>query len=1384
MRKTFVQCCLALLLAPVLVCMLTGTIALAASGANLTAARSGSGASGGNTSTTTPDTARRLRIEVIGDAEATLKYGEEKRLAVKVYTKLGENGSERDVTRDTSYFWSSSDSSKVYIPINTVGGVRVVGVGEDPADNQIEVTVAATYGGITETETFTITVVDDRHVRIEERTAAVEQVYLTAGTSKNLMAYVSKNGSKETGTNIAWTSSDLSVVRVEANTDGSVATLIPAADITEEKTVTITASSDDADPAAVTCIISPNPTTDPDDPDDPNKPPAGDTLPEGNVIKGITIENPKPSGTNETYVMNPGSVTMQMKVTIEYSDKRTEQKEVMWNRNGKAIAQFSIQGQTYDIEVALSSDKKEVASTSELKLIASKPGEAVITAKVADGKGGWLSDTAELKVTVSGYELLKDEVTIEENQSIDPVEEGIVKAYGSASTGQLTYWSDDSLIATYINGAIVGTTPGTTQFTVSAGSASFRGTFKVTVISDPNATIEEGPIKNTDILKFSTLLTKIRRQAGGNLSHITGLNVDPSQGTLYYKYVSESVTGSGVGSGNYYHPSRSGGVPSGQRSIADITFVPKSDYLGGQVTISYTAVSEDGKNYSCKILVTVTSESGSAAGITCTTDYNTPIKFSSDEFNRVCRERLGINLSYVVFSQPPERQGMLYTNYSGSGNYGSVVDIRRQYTLKELDDVWFVPAPGYSGSVTVYYTAYGVGANGGSYSGQVNITVNPEGSVEIGGLVYDVFQGGVAHFDDEHFNSYCRDVLYEENRYDRQTLSYIRFDSLPAESQGVLYYDYRSSTSSGSRANTGTSYYYGVRNPRIDRLAFVPAADFTGTLRLPFTGWTADGTRFTGNVEINVRSGSGGASGDIYYNCQPGRTVSFRSSDFTSLSQAQAGRTLDYIVFQSLPDSMEGSLYYGSTRITTVGSRYQNNNISRLSFRASTSFSGLVNIPFEGRAANGVTFQGVVTIGSDSSGSSNWSNIRYTADSKTPAVFARNDFDAFSRWETGRDISAVRFTIPSSGQGTLYRNYRSSSSPGTRITSSNTSITASDLDRVAFVPVSGYTGTVYIDFTATAASSGGSFTGTVEIEVGLPPADVTARYSTRTQPVYFYSGDLARSHYTLSSVQFNGLPAASEGYLYYQYTSPTRYGQLAGTNIAYRPSGSYQISELAFVPRAGFTGTVTIPYTGTNSNGSTFAGEVIITVSPTYSSAYFSDMAGYSNAQRAAVDFLYDHNITQGMTTTQYGPESSIRRGDFARMLYQAFELSPSGTYGAFRDVSSSAYYAEAVNTLYNRGIVSGIGNGLYAPDSTLTRQDAICMVQRAMKAVGWTANDGYASALFGYGDSGSVSGYAQGAMSFAVQRGYLPTSGSWLNPTQPLTRVDMAEIIHRVLTY
>lgn len=916
--------------------------------------------------------------------------------------------------------------------------------------------------------------------------------------------------------------------------------------------------------------------------------------------------------------------------------------------------------------VAWKSDDTSVATVDNYSsvLTAHKPGTTKVYA--------YLESDPEvvsegLEVIVSGIEVLEDPFQVDENGTADLTD--AVKCHGDARVTTLSFNSPDSYTIEVVGNQVRGLNVGEATVEVRANGGAYIETIRVEVVPDPTTELKAPDMTTADTLSFSSL--NFAGQINNTVAYVTGLLVPTNQGTLYYKYRSEAEPGPGVGQVESYY--RSPGP--GQRALNDVTFVPKADYPGGQVTISYTAVTTEGRNYACKITFMLKSGSGNGSqveGIIFSTAYNTAVKFDGLEFDQVCREQTGSRLSYVTFSQPPVRQGSLYTNYTNSGNYGSPVELRRHYSQKDLDDVWFVPAPGYSGSAVVYYT--GAGTNGRTYSGQVLINVEQEGGVAIGGLHYETVPGQAVRFDDEDFSDYCRELL---DQY--QTLSFVRFESMPGESEGVLYYDYRSSTNTGSRVVEGTTYYYGTRSPRIDRLTFVPAKDFTGTVRIPFTGQTVDGTRFSGNVEINVRSGIG--SGDIYYTCAPGRSVSFRTSDFTGLSRDLTGNTLDYIQFQGLPNSADGSLYHNNTRISATGTRYYNSSgasrISNLSFRASSSFSGTVDIPFIGTDRRGNTFNAVVTISDSSSGnsgSSSGGDIRYTTDYNTAVVFDRDDFDDLSQWETDRNVSSVRFTPPLSSEGSLYRNYRSSSNMGTRITS-NTTVNASELDRVAFVPASGFSGTAYIDFTANASGSGGSFTGSVEVVVGR------------------------------------------------DYSSG-------------------------------------------------------------YSSAYFSDMNGYSAAQQRAVDFLYDRGITRGLTTGQYGPESHIRRGDFARMVYIAFGMTPSANTSAFQDVPAGIYYAEAVNALAARGVVSGTGGGLFSPDSALTRQDAVCMVQRAMRAVGREAGDGSTGALSGYSDWINISGYAQGAMSFAVQRGYLPTAGGRLSPTQPLTRVDMAEIIYRVLTY
>ncbi|MCI9241868.1 MAG: hypothetical protein HFF43_00595 [Lawsonibacter sp.] len=1000
---------------------------------------------------------------------------------------------------------------------------------------------------------------------------------------------------------------------------------------------------------------------------------------------------------------------------------------------------------------------------------ANSPGRATITASIGE-EGNQEKQT--IIVEVSGLVLDPEAVdklkNLTENEKL-PIP-GVTR-YGNAVNGRAISWqTQDNTVAEVSGSSVVGRGPGSTTITGYCGA--YTASFTVTV-SAGQSTIEWGTLQGGYNLPFSSLTGKLSGQVSGTLSHLTSLSVPTNQGTLYYNYISEAQRGQGVAQRDSYYLN----PKNGQLDLKNVTFVPNPSYSGPAV-ITYNAFSTTGEAVSCRIMLTVEQEETPTFSLN--TKYNTPVKFSSTEFNRACQRATNGTLDYVTFSLPSERQGKLYTNYVSENNYGTQVTLNTRYRLNVLDDVWFIPAPGYIGTVTIYYTGYVAGTSNTRYNGQIVITVDRETSSGIGGPAYDAPQGGAVALDDRDFQSYCEQLLST-----RQTLNYIRFDSLPSASEGTLYYDYRSSGGRGTPVSQGTNYYYGSYSPRLDRITFLCAEDFSGTVRIPFTGCTNDGTTFTGNVEINVRDGGG--SGNIQYTCAAGRSVSFNTGDFTRLCRSLTDRTLDYIRFQSLPSSADGVVYYGNNTRANTSTSYRNSSsgtrISNLSFRASNSFSGSIDIPFVGYASgDGGTFNGVITISSDGAGGSR-GDISYTTDSGVAAVFNRDDFDDLSQWETDRNISTVRFELPSTSQGELYRGYRSSSSKGTRITSSNTSISASELDRVAFIPASGFSGTVNIYFQARSTNSE-EFEGMVEVQVERPSAAVTVRYSTRSAPVGFRGSDFGRSGSNLSSIRFSSMPASTAGHLYYRYTSPTRYDRQASTASSYNVSGSNLISDLSFVPKAGFSGTVVLPYTGTNSNNSTFEGEVVITVAPSYTTSYFNDLGQYDNQQRAAVEYLYDNGITAGVSATQYGPERSITRGDFALMVYKAFGMSPAGASEVFNDVPRSAYYAQAVNTLYAQGVVSGIGGGNYGPGLQVTREDALIMVRQAMRTVGWSAGDGYASTLDSYSDGGSVSGYAQGAVSYALQMGYLPVSGGRIAPKDPLTRIAMAEVLHRVLTY
>ncbi len=1013
------------------------------------------------------------------------------------------------------------------------------------------------------------------------------------------------------------------------------------------------------------------------------------------------------------------------------------------------------------------------------------PGKATVTVTAGSGAS---QQKCTIQTTVSGIkvsETLAKGITVAENQSKEIKLDTDFFLFGNAASEyamlsasvvnnkpnvRKPLVSSDKKTVT-IEGREAG--EATVVLEISSAGYIYKAEFPVTVTSNERKIEWTEGCSPAKPLKFSALEERIANEyrevfPGGTLASIIGLNVPTSQGTLYLNYKSPEDTGAGAaGSATYYYKGNTGPY------IRDITFVPNASYAEEKAYITFTAQGADSKGdmstFKGKIEVTLTQEK---TDLTVSTKRDTPLKLSSTLFSKSCQEQTGAPLSYVVFTLPPANQGSLYLGYKDEWDYASKVSANEQYKQKQLDDMTFVPAQGFVGTVTVSYAGYS--ASGSRYNGELVIQVKQglDDAITYNG-------DGAVSFSRYDFEDFCRNETGRE-------LSSVSFTPPPA-SQGTLYYSWNGLRGSAVTSNDA----YGPS--QIDRLTFVAADGFHGVVRIPFTGTDRSGETFTGTVEVHIQS-VGTTRGDVSYVCAPGQSVKLNLSDFTALCQTLTGQRLHYISFQSLPDFHMGTLYHNRTSSGSIGTRvttatkYFNSAtpyLSNLSFWATESFRGGVEIPFTGCAVSGETFTAIMYISSgEGAGSGSSAAVQYTVTSGGSVTFSGKDFDDACRQATNAALSYLRFDLPSSSQGILYYDYRAGSTP--KALNPATDLYRSgevSIDRVTFVPAKSFAGIASVPFTAWAID-GTEYRGMAEITVRSEAAlGGLVRYQTGGAPVHISAADIqSAAGEQPSSLRLTGLPNASQGKLYYQYAGPTQYSWQGNTTTEYSLYGDPSVSNLTFVPKAGYTGTVEIPYAAATSSGG-YAGTIRITVSAPNSSVNFDDLDGYSAQTKAAVDYLSSIGVVNGTGYRTYEPGASIRRGDFCVMLSRAFQFNVGGSGGGFTDVPAGAYYASAVNDLYALGIVNGVGGGRFQPSATLSRQDAALMIQRTLNQAGIEIPDGNSAALAAYSDRGQVADYARGAVAGLAQLGLLPTRNSRLSPKANLTRADMALLLHRAMT-
>lgn len=101
-----------------------------------------------------------------------------------------------------------------------------------------------------------------------------------------------------------------------------------------------------------------------------------------------------------------------------------------------------------------------------------------------------------------------------------------------------------------------------------------------------------------------------------------------------------------------------------------------------------------------------------------------------------------------------------------------------------------------------------------------------------------------------------------------------------------------------------------------------------------------------------------------------------------------------------------------------------------------------------------------------------------------------------------------------------------------------------------------------------------------------------------------------------------------------------------------------------------------------------------------YSEHTFTDVGSRYDE---AVSFLYENEIIQGISKTQFGTQQTLTRGDAAVILANTLGLDTTSAPDAgFKDLNTRV--RGAVNALADAGIVSGVTNTEFKPGEPLSR--------------------------------------------------------------------------------
>lgn len=98
-----------------------------------------------------------------------------------------------------------------------------------------------------------------------------------------------------------------------------------------------------------------------------------------------------------------------------------------------------------------------------------------------------------------------------------------------------------------------------------------------------------------------------------------------------------------------------------------------------------------------------------------------------------------------------------------------------------------------------------------------------------------------------------------------------------------------------------------------------------------------------------------------------------------------------------------------------------------------------------------------------------------------------------------------------------------------------------------------------------------------------------------------------------------------------------------------------------------------------------------------------------------AVLWAVENDITKGTSATTFSPDATCSRAQIVTFLWRAQKSPVVTAANPFADVSTDAYYVNAIIWAVNEGVTAGTSAATFSPDDTCTRAQIVTFIWRAL---------------------------------------------------------------------